>query len=268
MENHPKNRPKRSVQLNHQLLFPVIEGISNNNDEQSMDKNDVLSKLKLQQQNDNTANRYCKYKKRQISNSSCNINDNSDIITRYKLRNSQIINLENIRHFNIGANLTKDNEDGDNRINDYNGKKKEYTKRIINDYNLKGILKGNEKKENDGNIKDNNQDEKKESNDEKNETENALPTKHELKVKFDDNTKGINNNKESIRSSKPQLKKKSLIPGSEQYLNRSKTFIYIKRKYLNYTQLDRPPNYCEIEKYWSFEKNILDCQILELASKL
>jgi hypothetical protein len=46
-----------------------------------------------------------------------------------------------------------------------------------------------------------------------------------------------------------------------------KSFGFIKKKTYDFSQLQRPTNYVDIERLWNYEKNILDYRILELTSK-
>ena len=43
---------------------------------------------------------------------------------------------------------------------------------------------------------------------------------------------------------------------------------FLERKTYDFSQLERPSNYGEINKYWNYESNILDYRILDFTSKL
>ena len=65
-------------------------------------------------------------------------------------------------------------------------------------------------------------------------------------------------------------KKKDNQNNNENFLEKgikyNKTFV--KKNTTYFSQLERPSNYGEIDKYWNFEKNIIDFKILEFTSKL
>ena len=42
---------------------------------------------------------------------------------------------------------------------------------------------------------------------------------------------------------------------------------YLKKKTYEFSQLQRPSSYQELQKYWDYEKNIFDCKILDFSSK-
>ena len=42
---------------------------------------------------------------------------------------------------------------------------------------------------------------------------------------------------------------------------------FLKKKTYDFCKLQGPSNYGEIEKYWNYEKNILDYNILDFTSK-
>ena len=46
-----------------------------------------------------------------------------------------------------------------------------------------------------------------------------------------------------------------------------KSFGFLKRKTFDFSHLQRPSNYVDIERLWNYEQNILDYRILELTSK-
>ena len=43
---------------------------------------------------------------------------------------------------------------------------------------------------------------------------------------------------------------------------------FLKKKTYEFSQLQRPSSYQELQKYWDYEKNIFDCKILDFSSKL
>ena len=42
---------------------------------------------------------------------------------------------------------------------------------------------------------------------------------------------------------------------------------FMRRKTYDFSQLQKPSNYAEINKYWDYEKNILDIKVLDFSSK-
>jgi hypothetical protein len=42
----------------------------------------------------------------------------------------------------------------------------------------------------------------------------------------------------------------------------------MKRQTYDFSQLERPSTYWELDKYWSIDKNIFDYRILDFSSKL
>jgi hypothetical protein len=83
----------------------------------------------------------------------------------------------------------------------------------------------------------------------------------------------INNNKEDIKKGNTALNKNNLKEAStsifDEEKKKEKIFKqFIKKKTYDFSQLQRPSNYGEINKYLDYIKNILDIKIVDFSSKL
>ena len=141
-----------------------------------------------------------------------------------------------------------------------------------------GIKKQNEEKIDKSEIKDKENKKEQVNNNEiniiKNENENKIINNIEDDGIFDPQIE--TKKRYTIFDNSAKINKKFILTKRATMLDKEteeekKEKIYkgfLKKKTYEFSQLQRPSSYQELQKYWDYEKNIFDCKILDFSSKL
>lgn len=149
----------------------------------------------------------------------------------------------------------QDNKKPNNKLNTSktileNKDKIKDNKEMIEKNNKINIIKENKKEEN---------------NIEKTESKNKDEMKNELKVKLESKMK--EKNKDISKNINIIKKAQTILEDNKEKEKEKILKTFEKRQTYQFSQLERPLNYSDIEKYWGYEKNLLDYKILDITSK-